>query len=74
MPPQDSSLLLGRDVYHKPRWLLSSPRQSSETVEIPVLVSYENDIHLLFTHRLEQQVLCCLKVVEVDFYYLQCHF
>ena len=30
MPPQDSSLLLGRDVYHKPGWLLSLPRQSSK--------------------------------------------
>ena len=36
MLPQDCLVLLRRDVYHKPRWLLSSPRQSFETDEVPV--------------------------------------
>ena len=45
-----------------------------ETAKVPVLVSYDNHIYLLFAHRLEQQILCCLTVVEIYLYYLQCHF
>ena len=58
MPPQDSSLFLSPDGCQARR--ISLPKES---VEVPGLVDYDTHIDLLFAHRLEQQVLCCLAMV-----------